>query len=121
MSQKHIIPIFLDGAVQTAAGVGGTGTTAAWNGTSSFIKVPMATSSATLAFSVGDAPIPGTTLVITYTGTGSTAVDITPTKTVYLDTSVDVATINALGESVTMFWNGSGWAYLGSMETSAVG
>ncbi len=110
--------MFLDGAVQTAAGVGGTGTTAAWNGTSSFVKTVTGAGAAALTFTVPNATIPGTTIVITHTGT--TAVAVTPTTTIYNDANIDVVSLDAVGESVTMFWNGSGWAYLGSMETSAV-
>ncbi len=110
----------MDGPVQLAEGVGGTGTTAAWDGQSSFVKFPMATGAAALTFTVGNATLPGTTIVLTQSGAGTTAVTIQPTSTIYNDTAIDVCTINAAGESVTMFWNGTGWAYIGSTETVAI-
>jgi hypothetical protein len=118
MARNHIFPLFLDGAVQTAAGIGGTGTTSSWNGTSSFVKTVTGPSAAALTFTVPNATIPGTTIVITHTGT--TAVSVAPTTTIYNDTNIDVVSLDAVGESVTLFWNGSGWAYIGSTETVAV-
>ena len=118
MSSKHIFPLFLDGAVQTAAGIAGIGATSSWNGTSSFVKTVTGAGAADLTFTVPNATIPGTTIVITHTGT--TAVAVTPTTTIYNDTSIDVVSLDAVGESVTMFWNGSGWAYIGSLEAVAV-
>jgi hypothetical protein len=115
---NHIFPLFLDGAVQTAAGIGGTGATSSWNGTSSFVKTVTGSNAPDLTFTVPNATIPGTTIVITHTGT--TAVSVTPTTTIYNDTTIDVVTLNAVGESVTMFWNGSGWAFIGSTETIAI-
>ena len=109
----------MDGPVQLAAGIGGTGSTAEWNGQSSFVKFPMVTTSAALTFTVGDATLPGTTIVLTQSN-GTTAVTIQPTNTIYDDTAVDVCTLNGAGESVTMFWNGAGWAYIGSTETVAI-
>lgn len=109
----------MDGPVQLAAGISGTGSTAEWNGQSSFVKFPMASGAAALTFTVGDATLPGTTIVLTQSN-GTTAVTIQPTNTIYNDTAIDVCTINAAGESVTMFWNGTGWAYIGSTETVAI-
>ena len=118
MARNHIFPLFLDGAVQTAAGIGGTGTTSSWNGTSSFVKTVTGDAAAALTFTVPDATIPGTTIVITHTGT--TAVSVTPTTTIYNEANIDVATLDGIGESVTMFWNGSGWAFIGSTELIAI-
>ena len=102
MAQKHVFPLFLDGARQVV-----TDTTDDWNGTSSEMRVD---STSTIA--VGSATVTGTILNIACNTNDDVVVNISPDP--YGSNNFNGITLTNKGDLATLMWNGSAWLILAS-------
>jgi len=104
---NNIFPLFLKGDAQVLGAAAGA--TESWNGTSSLVFADGIDANIT-TFTLGDADLPGTIVVVR---------NITATYTVKVVTTTDFHTDGdnedytiADNEDVTFMWTGEGWALL---------
>jgi len=97
MSQKNIIPIFLDAAVSNY-----TATSGALPVTTSYVTISNA---AAVSVTLPDGTIPGQLLTILSLGAGSKGITVNSP----LSTDANNITLSAAGMSVLLMWNGTKW------------
>jgi len=105
--ENNIFPLFLKGDPQVLNAA--TGTTESWNGTSSLVVADGIDASIT-AFTLGDAELPGT-MVVVRNVTGTHTVKVVTTTDFRVDEDNEDYTV-ADNEDVTFMWTGAGWVLL---------
>jgi hypothetical protein len=111
MAQERVIPLFLDGDVQSHTGSDDF----TWNGKTSRVLI---NPSGALSVTVGDAVEPGTMICFATIGgsVGSEILVKVEFSTAPLGSGdIDVAQLNIAGEAVTVMWTGYSWIYLGGL------
>ena len=105
--ENNIFPLFLKGDAQVLGAAAGA--TESWNGTSSFVIADGIDASIT-TFTLGDADLPGT-MVVVRNVTSTYTVKVVTTTDFHTDGDNEDYTI-ADNEDVTFMWTGEGWVLL---------
>jgi hypothetical protein len=108
MSQKHIIPIFLEGDVYNQTTTSGTLPV-----TTSYITI---TQAATTTATLPDGTIPGQMMTILSLGLGSKTITVTNA----LSTDSNNIVLALAGQAVLLMWNGTKWATLSAEGANTV-
>lgn len=108
MSQKHIIPIFLEGDVYNQTATSGTLPV-----TTSYITI---TQGATATATLPDGTIPGQTMTILSLGAGTKTITVTNG----LSTDSNTIALSGAGQAVLLMWTGTKWATLSAEGAGTV-
>ena len=105
---KHVFPLFLDAAPETVTVTGDLPVT------TSFIKLQP--TSGDVDYAVPDGTIPGQILVCF----NNTINDSNITITTPLDADAKTITLDGVGNTCTLMWNGSAWAVLNGIGATSL-
>jgi hypothetical protein len=108
--ENNVFHLFLKGDAQVLGA--SEGATATWNGETSLVWVDGIDENIT-TFTVGDAELPGTMLIIRNVQ-GSYTVKVVTTTDFYVDDDNEDYTLGADNQDVSLMWTGEGWVLLGT-------